>query len=250
MKIITLNTWGGAAGLEPLLEFFKSHQDVDVFCLQEIFNGNKSFEQTEKEKSKRRVYDLLDKIQEVLPEHLHFFNPQLRDDYGIAIFAKKDLNIVAHGEFFIHKFKEFIPEGNLGLHARSLNYVTLNSGERLINIINIHGLWNGQGKTDTDDRIAQSEKIVAFISQLKGEMVLVGDLNLRLETESVKIIEASGLRNLIKEFNVPSTRTSLYKNKELEKFADYAFVSPEVNVKKFEVLPDEVSDHAPLLLEI
>ncbi len=248
MKIITLNTWGGAAGLEPLLEFFKSHQDVDVFCLQEIFSGNSSFEQTEKEKSKRRVYDLLDKIQEVLPEYAHFFNPQLREDYGVAIFAKKSLNIVGNGEYFVHKFKGFVPEGNLGFHARSFNYITIQDGNRLLNILNVHALWNGQGKTDTEDRLLQSQNILKGISEMKGGVILTGNLNLGIDTESLKIIERLGLRNLIKEFGITSTRSSLYKYDE--KYADYTFVSPEITVKEFKVLSDVVSDHSPLYLEI
>ena len=37
MKIITLNTWGGRAGEERLLDFFNTHKDdTDIFCLQEI----------------------------------------------------------------------------------------------------------------------------------------------------------------------------------------------------------------------
>ncbi|MEK7201275.1 MAG: endonuclease/exonuclease/phosphatase family protein, partial [Patescibacteria group bacterium] len=65
--------------------------------------------------------------------------------------------------------------------------------------------------------------------------------------ESVSRIEAAGLRNLIKEYHVTSPRTSHYTKPE--KFADYAFVSAEVTVEDFKVLPDEVSDHAPLYLE-
>jgi endonuclease/exonuclease/phosphatase family metal-dependent hydrolase len=55
-----------------------------------------------------------------------------------------------------------------------------------------------------------------------------------------------GMRNLIREYKITSTRTSFYP--KTEKFADYFFVSPEVQVNDFQVLPDEVSDHAPLLL--
>ena len=58
---------------------------------------------------------------------------------------------------------------------------------------------------------------------------------------------AAGLRNLVAEFGVTSTRTSLYTGPG--RFADYAFVSPGVEVHAFRVLPDEVSDHAPLMLE-
>ena len=37
MKIIYLNTWGGRV-TEPLKKFFESNQDVDVFCLQEVWH--------------------------------------------------------------------------------------------------------------------------------------------------------------------------------------------------------------------
>ncbi len=63
----------------------------------------------------------------------------------------------------------------------------------------------------------------------------------------MKKLEDFGLRNLIKEYGITSTRTSFYTKPE--KFADYMLVSPGVEVKDFKVLPDEVSDHSPLYLE-
>ena len=57
-----------------------------------------------------------------------------------------------------------------------------------------------------------------------------------------------GLKNLITEYNATSTRTTLYNGSD-EKFADYVFVSQDIVVEKFEVLPDVVSDHAALYLE-
>lgn len=56
------------------------------------------------------------------------------------------------------------------------------------------------------------------------------------------------MRNLIREYGITSTRTSFYQKPE--KHADYVFVSEGISVKAFTVLPDEVSDHAPLLLAI
>lgn len=115
-------------------------------------------------------------------------------------------------------------------------------------IINFHGLWNGKGKTDNEDRILQSRNIVDFIGGLKGEVVLCGDFNLLPDTESIKIFEDAGLRNLIKEYGITSTRTSHYTKPG--KYADYVFVSRGVRVKDFKVLPEEVSDHSALLLEM
>lgn len=55
-------------------------------------------------------------------------------------------------------------------------------------------------------------------------------------------------RKLIKEYGITSTRTSLYTKPN--KFADYVFVSRGIKIIDFKILPDEVSDHTPLFLEI
>jgi exonuclease III len=40
MKIISLNTWGGRAGNEELLSFFEKYkEEIDIFCLQEIWSA-------------------------------------------------------------------------------------------------------------------------------------------------------------------------------------------------------------------
>ena len=57
------------------------------------------------------------------------------------------------------------------------------------------------------------------------------------------------MRNLVKEYEITSTRTSFYKKSE-DKHADYIFVSNGIEVKDFRVLPEEVSDHSALYLEI
>jgi endonuclease/exonuclease/phosphatase family metal-dependent hydrolase len=61
------------------------------------------------------------------------------------------------------------------------------------------------------------------------------------------IEEKLGCIDLIKKYGITSTRTSLYLKPI--KFADYVFVSKGIDVIDFKVLPDEVSDHAPLLLD-
>ncbi len=67
------------------------------------------------------------------------------------------------------------------------------------------------------------------------------------DTQSIALFESHGLKNLIKEHTITSTRTSLYDKSE--KYADYIFVTKGIQVNDFKVLPDEVSDHAPLYLD-
>jgi endonuclease/exonuclease/phosphatase family metal-dependent hydrolase len=140
-----------------------------------------------------------------------------------------------------------VPQGNLGLHARNLQFATVDGPAGPLSVVNFHGLWNGLGKGDSDERIAQSRRIIDFLRGRREPLVLCGDFNLLPETESLRMLESAGLRNLVAEFGVRSTRTSLYRRPE--RFADYVFVSDGIDVGDFRVLPDEVSDHAPLLLE-
>jgi endonuclease/exonuclease/phosphatase family metal-dependent hydrolase len=51
----------------------------------------------------------------------------------------------------------------------------------------------------------------------------------------------------VDKHGIETTRTEFYTGED--KHADYIFVSPEIFVEKFAVLPDVVSDHAPLSLE-
>lgn len=260
MKIITLNTWGGRAGEENLLSFFdKYKENTDVFCLQEIWS---SFP---KELLLGRIaggFPLkLDtvmqegflKLKEKLSEHVDYFRPHLLDHYGLLSLIKKDIRVDEEGEVFVHKYKGYLPDeyepgSDLGRHARNIQYIKTVLNDKPLTIINFHGLWNGQGKGDSEDRLNQSKNVLDFIKTLDGEVVLCGDFNLLPDTESLKMFEDYGLKNLIKEYGITSTRTSYY-TKPL-RFADYVFVSQGLDVKDFKVLPEEVSDHSALYLEI
>jgi endonuclease/exonuclease/phosphatase family metal-dependent hydrolase len=69
----------------------------------------------------------------------------------------------------------------------------------------------------------------------------------RPDTKSLTKFDELGLSNLIKKHGVTSTRTRHYSKPE--KFADYIFVTNDIGVRDFRVLPEEVSDHAPLYVE-
>lgn len=249
-KIISLNTWGGKMS-DELKHFFEKNQDVDIFCLQEILNGGEHDADEIVDNAGDIVpkdYQLLKKIQEFLPNHKVYFRPHYKDYYGLAMFIKNNINITEEGEEFVHQYKGYIPEGDLGFHARNIQYTKIQHNEKSFYIINFHGLWNGKGKTDTEDRIQQSKNILQFIKNIKDDFVLCGDFNLLPDTESLKLIESLHVRNLIKDYNITSTRTSLYTKPE--RFADYVFVSQNITVTDFQILPDEVSDHAAMQLII
>lgn len=249
MKILSLNTWGGRYNLEALLEFLKSHAEIDIFCFQEIWNGGEQpvKKMFPEEKIQTVQWDLLSQIAAALPEYNYFFHPCYFDFYGQAIFVKKDIDVLGDGNEFVYGEKGYFSTQELGEHARNIQYVHVKTRQGVYTIINFHGLWVTTGKDDTADRLLQSENILNFIKDIRNPVVLCGDFNLNLDTESIKKFEHFGLRNLIREYNITSTRTSLYPKSN--RFADYAFVSTDVEVQDFRVLPDEVSDHSPLYLD-
>ena len=239
MKIITLNTWGGRVDV-PLMEFFSANKAIDIFCLQEIYHG--ATKPVVEDKGDR--YNLFSEVKEILVEHQAFFRP-LIEGYGLALFVSKDISIVEEGVVSVYEVENYSGGAN---HSRSLQYICFEKEKIKYIIANIHGLWNGQGKTDSEDRLEQSRRIQKFLERFVGyQKILCGDFNLTLETESISLLER-GMRNLIKENSVTSTRTSFYPKSE--RYADYIFISSDVEVKHFEVLADEVSDHNALLLEI
>ncbi len=252
LRLISLNTWHGRS-LYPLIRFFqKRSQIADIFCLQEIRNSDQSLVD-ELHPDEYLCGPLFSKIASVLPGFEGSFaafddNP---DRMSIAMFWRKNISVLEEGDFVVYKPERSVEKGSAVFNQKKLQYVKLLFAKQNFLVANVHGLWNNAPKTDTPDRIKQSKIIKDFLDKFADSRILCGDFNLLPDTESMKILE-EGMRNLVKEYGVKSTRTPLYRNFEdpsEPNFADYILVSPEISVQKFEVLPDIVSDHAPLYLE-
>lgn len=247
MKLITLNTWGGKIR-EPLISFITvHHDDIDVFCFQEVFHDAENKNQEGYAQAGADL-NLFHAITTLLPNHNGYFCPTVGDYYGIATFIRKSIPIVESRDILI--YENHHDDGEVGKHSRKALWHAMQLGEKQFSILNVHGLWNGNGKTDTPDRIEQSRRIKDFMHSVPGTQIICGDFNLLPETESVAIL-AEGMQDLVKMNKVTTTRTSLYARAETSgKFADYIFVSPDVLVRDFSVLPEEVSDHAALFVAI
>lgn len=240
MKLITLNIWGGHVR-QPLLDFIQAQHDTDIFCFQEVYHNAPEKISTEDRKVSLSIFS---ELHELLPDHQAYFRPAVRDVYGLGTFIRKNIDVLQEGDVSIHTNPDY--SGSGPAHSRNMQWLECCIHQRIYSILNVHGLWNGMGKTDTPERIAQSQRIRDFMDRLDQPKIVCGDFNLRPDTESLRLIEKD-MQNHVQLNHVRSTRTSLYPKPE--KFADYIFTSPDVRVKKFEVLQDEVSDHAPLLLE-
>lgn len=241
MRLITLNLWGGHLR-NPLLKFIHHNRDVDIFCFQEVYyNAHRTIVDDE---DRQLSLNIFSDLQKLLPNHHAIFKPAVENVYGIGILIKNDIDIFGEGEINIHE-KQHYP--GIGLnHPRNLQWLEFKFNNNIYSILNVHGLWNGKGKKDTPERIAQSQRIRAFMDTINTPIILCGDFNLRPDTESMRILEQN-MTNLITANNIRSTRTRYYTKDE--KYADYILISPGIKVNQFLVMEDEVSDHSPLLLD-
>lgn len=253
MNIITLNTWAGRS-MHPLMRFLKRRAETtDVFCLQEVLNTSQAMVDT-KHPDEFLCADLFTKIKSTLQNFSGYF-AEFEDDpdrQSLAIFVKETLTVEEVGDIIIYEPDDPIEHGSHVISSRKLQHVTLKTPKGALTIFNYHGLWTGGSKKDTPERLEQSRRIREKISEAQGSMILAGDFNLLPDTKSMEIL-CAGLRNLITEFHITSTRNELYRhyhNTDEENYADYVLISPDINVKNFTVLEDLVSDHAALLLEI
>ncbi len=171
---------------------------------------------------------------------------------GKAIFIRKDITIISRSELLISGDKsETILEKDFSNLPITLQCVELNMSGKLLTVYNFHGTSFPGSKLDTKKRLKQSAIILDFLKLKKGPIILIGDFNLLPQTQSIKILEEN-YRNLIKEFNIERTRSDLSsyaKGDDFQKFADYTFVSKDIEIKNFEVPIIEISDHLPMLLE-
>lgn len=246
MRLISLNAWGGIVK-DALHDFLKEQSaTTDVFCIQEVFDNadNPRIAALGKGKIDFNLYTTFETL---LPDHTGFYAPSQDNDEGLALFIKPHIKLDDIGSIFVHRHLNALEGNNGATLGRNIQYIQFEAGGENYTIINFHGLWNREGKGDSADRIEQSQKIRAFVeTKAIGKVILVGDFNLDPDTKSMAILEKN-MRNLITENNITSTRSHLHKWPN--KFADYAIVSKDLEVKNFEALQNVASDHLPLLLE-
>jgi endonuclease/exonuclease/phosphatase (EEP) superfamily protein YafD len=227
MKLLFLNAWGGT--VKPLIhDFIKEKSiDTDIFCFQEAFENNEWL-----------FKDQLSNFNHI--SDFKYFGPN--DEYYQSTYLNKSIKTNAIETIFQNE-----PDTGLCL------FTSLLVNNKPLNLCNVHGIWKPGNKLDTPGRLKQSSQIIDFLKNVTGPKIIGGDFNLEFDSQSVKMFEDNGYVNLIKKYNISTTRNNLSwarfpNNKQY--FADYVFVSPDINVLNFSVPNIEVSDHLPLILEI
>ncbi len=259
MKLISLNTWGGKY-FDHLIKFIKQHsQDTDIFCFQEIYNTTSAVKQYKNIRA-----NLLGELIKILPDFWVFYTTEFSGfdsnsdpvDFdltvGKATLVKNTIKINTQEELPIYgdKSGKFLDKDFSNLPV-TLQYINLSIDGKIFTVCNFHGTSFPGSKLDTKLRLKQSTKIQEFLKSQQGAKILAGDFNLLPRTQSIKMLE-SNMRNLIKEFNIAKTRSSLspfYGREDFQRFADYTFVSPDIRVTDFQVPDAKISDHLPMILE-
>ncbi|MBI4268251.1 endonuclease/exonuclease/phosphatase family protein [Candidatus Uhrbacteria bacterium] len=266
----------------------KQSRTVDVFCFQEVYHS-RTHDRPEGFHSRlyTEIARILPDFRGSFCTAQEGYTPNQVIDYSIffgnALFVRRTHPIRKKGHFFIyrhrnalfddlpgrkwkgkkahdpsfalHRAKHFSPLTKRSL-PEVLQYITVRQKNgSLLTIANVHGIWWPGTKRDTPERIEQSHRIISGLARLPGAKVICGDFNLLPSAESVRMIERAGYRNLIKEYGIKDTRGPVNRRKyinerPLQKYADFAFVSDDVRVKKFEVPQVSISDHLPLILTV
>lgn len=227
MKLIFLNIWN-CTREEEAIDFIKSNvADTDVFCLQEVY-----------EKTQELLRSVLSDY-----EYIADYKTLSTDEvFPQATYVKKSLTVLSHESILKEK-----QDAGLAIHTK----VKINN--KIVNICNIHGVFEPVEKLDTEGRLNQSRDLINFYKNLPEPTIIGGDFNLNENSQSVKCFEESGYRNLIKEFSITTTRNrfvwELYPE-TIQYYSDYVFISKNLAVKTFEVPENEISDHLPMILEI
>jgi len=262
MKITFLNTWNCRKNKEYLEFMHTQTRTKDILCLQEVSSYH-----SEVLGKHGAMLDGWEKTKTLLPHHISYHavrqsdwddEPDISDPtpWGLALFIPHTIPILEYREIFIlghrNSATTTLSGDNIPVVIQACKII---ENSKALWILNIHGYYAGAGvgKHDTEKRILQSQGIVDFIKTLSGDIILGGDFNLNPDTESIVMIEKAGLRNLITEFKIKSTRTLHYPEEKRVQWphADYVFVSKNVQVKSFSVDTNSlVSDHAPMFLEI
>lgn len=257
MKLISLNIWGGTA-YEGFMAFVKEHAPTtDIFCFQEVYRSDAGVAL-----SQNTHINIFADIAKALPEFQGFFQTMeynmdergsidISNELGLALFVRSPLIPSKEGFVPINQTPGTWDRKDFATLPHILQYAHFDTATPFT-IGHLHGVSRPGTKLDTKERIEQSRKIVAFLKTQPGPKILCGDFNLMPETGSIAMIERAGMRNLIKDFGIKDTRGKLNHDRRPsppQYFADYAFVSPEIKVKRFEVPAVLASDHLPMILE-
>jgi endonuclease/exonuclease/phosphatase family metal-dependent hydrolase len=272
-QVVFWNIWGHRHA-DGIHDYLNQHsQDTDVFCLTEVTDvdakqlellgtnlrhGKDFGEQAQQVDGHQQLRQRFQDSHE-----LHYISAT-RDTwkcdqngtkfknagFGSMMIVSDRIEVIDHG----HELLEF--DGNI--KSRVLQWLVYEKAGTCYLLAHLHGVWiKGNTKGDHEARTKQSHLLrmamLRIMHQYEVDKVIYGgDFNLDIATEALRLLEGDHWRNLIKEFDVTSTRTVAYRNFGVageSMYADYVLVSQNIEVESFKVDSEVLaSDHAPLIV--
>jgi endonuclease/exonuclease/phosphatase (EEP) superfamily protein YafD len=229
MKIVFLNVWHATCKAE-LTTFIKQElPTTDVFCFQEADPICREY------------------LRQILPEFAEYtgtksLENEQQGSFELATYVAPSAR-VSRTEVLLSD----TPGTGLAL------VTTIQHGNDTTTVTNVHGIaFATDDKLDTPGRLVQSETIITTLKGEANPVIVGGDFNLSPEAESVKMFAATGYQDLISRHQIKTTRNRLawerYPDK-IQYYADYVFLSPDLQMRSFAVPENEASDHLPLIVE-
>lgn len=244
MKVLQLNIWLGK--VEGELQRFLKKADYDVICMQEVVFAKK--------RGRRYTWGLftdLEQILEATKMPYAYFAPNWSNKLGHGRFKVGNLILSkipfesVRSKFVVGSYLQ-IGTKNGRLKHNNLN-VVIAKLENGITVVTHHGFWRPQpmgdeGSVKAFNRLA---KIVKPYSDA-GPLILCGDLNLVHEAPALRALDF--MRDLTYENNVKSTLSGLKIDKEIA--CDHIYINDQIIYSDFKVVPEVVSDHLGLSVNI
>ncbi|MDB5186452.1 MAG: hypothetical protein JWL85_975 [Candidatus Saccharibacteria bacterium] len=239
-KLLQLNMWGGR--LEKQIADFVKREQPDILCLQEAIS-----------------YDQEDTAMFLSIENLQKF-VGIEHAAIAPVFSFKLMNSTARfGNVILSRYpilKSEVIFTRLGhqddfdfnehdYNIRNFIHAVVSIDGQPVNIITHHGHHVHAHKNGDEETMRQVGLLVDYVKALEGPVIVTGDFNLHPKSESLDLLNKQ-LENLSITHKLKTTRNNLTHKKEV---CDYIFVNDAVQVKKFSMPEEVVSDHQALMLE-
>lgn len=262
MKLLTLNVSLFDSNNSKLSKFL-SEQKADIVCFQEVTRD------LDKGAFKKHISkNAIDKATNKL--EFDFFGPNevfgpfvLKEFHGQKNFhfdpgGMMEIGNYTKSKYPITKAQNIFLEGHFSYETdysnwpdedyRAVLVIDLNIGKNSLKVINYHGIWT-KDKQGNEKTLSACKKINQFAMDARGEVIICGDFNLFPDTPSMKVFQGNFI-SLVDLYNVKATRPSSNElSMQSRNVVDYILLSKNINVRSFNVLDTDVSDHLPLVLD-
>ena len=166
---------------------------------------------------------------------------------GNATFYKKRFQLLSQKIIYLNQIEKPFPSDALSFEdqTRTLLHLQLETNDKTISFLNTHFAWAKTSKEEPH-QAKQGEKLVNYMRTVPPPFILSGDFNLDPQQSTIKKIDNLA-HNLTTEHHITNTlnpRTHRAQHLFPQGIAiDYIFTSKEIQVEKFEVITEDLSDH-------